>query len=809
MLRNTLRVALRGLRNRPVITVIHVLGLSLGLACCLLLGRYALHEWSYDAFHPEADRLVRVAMTQRSADGTVQRAVTPPALGPALSREVSAAEAVVRISKVGTRNPATLRVPAGAGAPQVFESSGVMAADSTFFEVFGFELERGNPATVLDAPSNVVLTRAMAERLYGSAADAMGQPLELSAGRVALSGTVAGIAAAPPSNTHLDFEAIVPHRAFQAALGIGDDVWRLFGAYTYARVAPGTPDAALEQQLATLADTHMTFGAERGTSFSFFAQPVAGIHLHSHLQNEFAPNSRAAYVLLFGLVGLLVLGIACINFTNLATAQATQRVTEVGVRKAIGAGAGQVASRFLVEAVLLSGIALGGAFGLVAAALPLFNRLTGLAFDLAGFATGAGALASLGIALLTGLAAGSYPSFYLSRFAPADVLRGTGQRAGSGASRLRKGLVVVQFAASVALVIGAAGVHQQLVHMQSANLGFETSRLVRIDNAPVRNGQITPEAARREIEALPGVEQVTMAMWGPSQMTFTNSEVIPEGREASTSVVWTVMDPHYTETLDLEVNAGRSLMPGRAADSTAFLVNETAARQFGWTDPIGKTLRSPADGEAMGRVVGVVADMHFQSLQHAIEPAVFGLTSDPRALRTALVRLSPGDPEGALDAIAAKYRTWAPAALFNYQFVDAAYDAKYTAEKQVRTLVGGFAGLAALIACLGLFGLAAYAAERRTKEIGIRKALGATAARIVGLLSKDFLLLVGLACAVAVPVAYVALQQWLGGFAYRIALSPWLFVAASVGAAAIAGATISYQALRAAYTDPATALRDE
>jgi putative ABC transport system permease protein len=269
------------------------------------------------------------------------------------------------------------------------------------------------------------------------------------------------------------------------------------------------------------------------------------------------------------------------------------------------------------------------------------------------------------------------------------------------------------------------------------------------------------------------------------------------------------MDPHYTETLDLEVTAGRSLMPGRAADSTAFLVNETAARRFGWNDPIGKTLRSPADDSVMGRVVGVVADMHFQSLQHAIEPAVFGLASNPSTLRTALVRLAPGDPQATLDAIAAKYRTWAPDAPFNYQFVDAAYDAKYTAEKQVRTLVGGFAGLTVLIACLGLFGLAAYAAERRTKEIGIRKALGATVANIVGLLSKEFLWLVGIACAVAVPVAYVGLQQWLNGFAYRIDVGPWLFVVASVGAAAIAWCTVSTQALRAAYTDPATALRDE
>jgi putative ABC transport system permease protein len=586
-------------------------------------------------------------------------------------------------------------------------------------------------------------------------------------------------------------------------------VWQLFGAYTYARVAPGTADPALEEQLATLADTYMTFGTERGTSFDFFAQPITAIHLHSHLQNEFAPNSRAAYVLLFGLVGLLVLGIACINFTNLATAQATQRVTEVGVRKAIGAGAGQVASRFLMEAVLLSLVALGVAFVLVATVLPLFNRLTGLAFDIAGFATGTGALVSFTVAVITGLAAGSYPSFYLSGFAPAAVLRGTAQGAGTGARRLRKGLVVVQFAASVVLVIGAAGVHQQLVHMQSANLGFEASRLVRIDNAPVRNGQITPEATRREIEALSGVEQMTMAMWGPSQMTFTNSEIIPEGRDASTSIVWTVMDPHYTETLDLEVTAGRSLMPGRAADSTAFLVNETAARRFGWNDPIGKTLRSPADDSVMGRVVGVVADMHFQSLQHAIEPAVFGLASNPSTLRTALVRLAPGDPQATLDAIAAKYRTWAPGAPFNYQFVDAAYDAKYTAEKQVRTLVGGFAGLTVLIACLGLFGLAAYAAERRTKEIGIRKALGATVANIVGLLSKEFLWLVGIACAVAVPVAYVGLQQWLNGFAYRIDVGPWLFVVASVGAAAIAWCTVSTQALRAAYTDPATALRDE
>jgi len=809
MLRDTLTIAARTLKNHPGMTAIHVVGLAVGLACCLLLGRYTLHEWSYDTFHPEADRLVRVTMTQTSENGTVKRAVTPPALGPTLAREASAVDATVRISKVGTRNPATLQVPASSGPPEVFQSENVIAADSTFFEVFGYELERGDPANVLDAPSTVVLTRSMATTLFGGPTEAMGQTLKIQAGRADLDLTVAGIAAAPPSNTHLDFRVVVSHRAFQRALDLGDDVWRLFGAYTYARLAPGTSTAALTQQLADIAEAHMTFGTERGTAFAFTPQPITRIHLHSHLQNEFGPNNHASYVWLFGLVGLLVLVIACINFTNLATAKAAQRASEVGVRKAIGAQALQIARRFLAEALLLSLIALGVAVVLVSAALPLFNQLTGLSFALTGFVTGARPLIILAVAVGAGLMAGLYPAVYLSRFAPADVLRGSATGRGTETALLRQGLVVAQFVASVVLLVGAAGVHQQLSFMQDANLGFDTSRLVRIDNAPVRTGQISLEAARREIESTPGVQEVTMATWGPSQMTFTNSEIIPEGRESSTGIVWSVVDPHYTETLDLTVTAGRGFEPGRAADSSAFLVNESATRHFGWHDPIGKTLRTPADGSVMGTVVGVVSDVHFQSLQHTIEPAVFGLASDPRSLRTALVRLAPGDPQSTLDALGDRFRTWAPATPFSYTFVDAAYDAKYTAEQQVRTLMSLFAGLAVIVACLGLLGLAAHNAQQRRQEIGIRKALGATVPQIVRLLSMNLLKLVGIAFVVGAPLAYWGLQRWLQDFAYRTDVGVGLLLAIGAGAALVAFLTVGWQATRAARVNPATTLRDE
>jgi putative ABC transport system permease protein len=292
-------------------------------------------------------------------------------------------------------------------------------------------------------------------------------------------------------------------------------------------------------------------------------------------------------------------------------------------------------------------------------------------------------------------------------------------------------------------------------------------------------------------------------------MTFTNSEIIPEGQENSTSIVWSVVDPHYTETLDLPVQAGRGFEPGRVADSSAFLVNEAAVQRFGWQDPIGKTLRTPADGSVMGTVVGVVFNAHFQSLQHTIEPAVFGLASDPRSLRTALVRLAPGDPQSTLEAIGDRFRTWAPATPFSYTFVDAAYDAKYTAERQVRTLMSLFAGLAVIVACLGLLGLAAHNAQQRRQEIGIRKALGATVPQIVRLLSMDLLKLVGLAFVVGAPLAYWGLQRWLQDFAYQTDIGVGLLLAIGAGAALVAVLTVGGQATRAARIDPAQTLRSE
>ncbi len=803
MFSNYLKVALRHVRKHTGYALLNVFGLAVGLACCLLIVFFVQDELSYDRHLPGVERLYRVTLSETGDDRALHRAVTPPALAPTLKREFAEVEQAVRFGK---NNAAMFRIKG-----RVFHDVTFSFADSNFFEVFRLPFILGDPATAFQQLNSVILTETAAKTYFGDA-DPLGQrvigPERFGHSELVVTGVIEDI----PSNTHFSFDLMLNRAGFLWPRSrITDDQWWLYGEYTYVLLAdaPGDQAAALAQKLPILPEKYLT--ERSGVQFGFHLQPVTRIHLYSHLEAEYQPNSHAVYIYLFSAVALLILLIACINFMNLATARATQRAREVGVRKVAGARRGQLVGQFLSESMLLAGAASVLALGLAWAALPLFNHLAGKDLALSGAALAWVWLLIPGLALLVGLLAGSYPAFFLSAFQPASVLKG-GTGAGSvWARRMRRGLVVAQFAFSIILLIGTAVIYTQWRYMQQADLGFDKEHVVVLPYRSI-DASFAPATIKQELLRHPGIERVSMSRFIPTGVTFSSGSPIPEGLDYEVPVYWRGIDVDYPATLGLELIEGRGLSDRLASDTVgergAFLINEAAARQFGWTEPLGKALLSPISRAEMGHVIGVVKDFHVTSLHEEIKPLVYYPME--RGYRHLIARLGPGQVPETMAFLEEQWSTFAPGRPFNYFFLDENYDALYHFEQRLTQLIGVFALLAVLVACLGLFGLAAFTAEQRTKEVGIRKVLGASVAGIVMLLSRDFVKLVLIAIALAAPAAYYAWETWfLNDFAYRIEISWGIFLLVGLAALGIALATVGYQSIKAALADPVESLRYE
>ena len=802
MLENYLKIALRNLRKHKGYAFLNIVGLAVGLACCLLIVFFVQDELSYDRHFPDVERIYRVTLSETGGDRALHRAVTPPALAPTLKREFAEVQQAVRFGRAGGR---MFRIGGG-----TYHDVPFSFADSNFFEVFGLPFVLGDPATAFKEPNSIILTQTAAQTYFGDA-DPLGQriiaPERFEHSELVVTGVIEDI----PSNTHFSFDLLI-NRAGYIWRGsrVTDDQWWLYGEYTYILLsdAPGDQAAALEQKLPILREKYLS--ERTGVQFGFHPQPVTRIHLYSHLEAEYEPNSDAVYVYIFSGVALLILLIACINFMNLATARATQRAREVGVRKVAGARRGQLVGQFLSESVLLAGAASALALGLAWMALPLFNHLAGKDLAVQGAAMAWLWLLIPGLALLVGLLAGSYPAFFLSAFQPASVLKG-GTGAGSvWARRVRRGLVVAQFACSIVLLIGTAVIYHQWTYMQQADLGFDKDHVVVLPYRSI-DASFAPETIKQELLRHPGVERVSMSRFIPTGVAFSSGSAIPEGLDYEVPVYWRGIDVDYIATLGLQVIAGRSLSDRLASDTVgergAFLVNETAARQFGWTEPLGKALLSPNSRAEMGRVIGVVKDFHMTSLHEEIQPLVYYPAE--RGYRHLVVRFNPGQVQETMAFLKQQWSTFAPGQPFTYFFLDENYDALYRFEQRLSQLIAVFALLAVLVACLGLFGLAAFTAEQRTREVGIRKALGASVTGIVVLLSKDFVKLVLWAVVLAMPMAYLAMSRWLEDFAYHVEISPRIFLMVGLAALGIALLTVSYQSIKAALADPVESLRYE
>lgn len=797
MLRSYLIVALRAIRKHTTHAAINVVGLALGLAVCLLIALYVRHEMAYDQFHTEADRIHQVLTVDTHENGAQRRlAPTPIPLADALRGAFPQIEHLARLVE---------RSGVVKSRDDAFEDD-VLYADPAFFQMFSFPLVHGDPATALDAPNNVVLTTNNAERYFGTT-DAVGRRLTIRLNGTVHTFTVRGVVEPAPRTSSIPLGIVVPFAKLeQIDDTFGNPDWRTLSPLVYVQLRRADPVNTWKEQLADFIDTHVSEDASAATSLDLL--PLTDVHLTPNVYGQLEPTSRPLYAYILAGIAAFILLIACINFVTLAVGRSTERAREVGVRKTMGAGRWQVMAQFWGEALLLCAAALLLGLGVARLALPIFNDLVDKQLAADALLRPDMALVLIGLLGVVGLAAGGYPAAVLSRFQPVAVLRG--QLPGGRPSRLVQGLVVVQFVLSIGLIAGTLVMWQQMDLLRTKDLGFQHEHVVQID-ANLAQGQHRQllERYRQLATSAPSVQHVTGA-WGDIAVddALPNRFDTRSGDQEVQAHAWRT---HHdvVETLGLTLKTGRDFSPEHGADAAGetVLVNEALVQAFGWDDPIGKTL-SVQHNVQDAAVVGVVEDFHFQSLRQEIGPLV--LHMGPIAPANQLfARIAPGQTAEALDQLRTVWVETAPDLPFSFTFLDAAIEQQYRTDARWARIVTYAAGFALFIAGLGLFGLAALAVRQRTKEIGVRKVLGASAAHIVALLSTDFARLVGIAFVVAAPVAYWAARRWLQDFAYRIDLGPWVFLGAGALACAVALLTVGTQALRAARLDPATTLRDE
>ncbi|MEM6646359.1 MAG: ABC transporter permease [Bacteroidota bacterium] len=798
MLHHYLTIARRTLAKRKGYTFINITGLAVGLADCLLMVLFVQDELSYDRFHTDADQMYRVVLDGQAANAPRDRfAVTSLPIGIALRNNYPEVEAVVRMTTTEGR----MQV-----GEQVFFDDDALLAEASFFDVFDFPLVAGEASQALAAPRSVVLSASMAERLYGSVDQAMGASVQHEDSLF----TVTGVMADWPANSHMQADYLISANTMPIFRAEDDNSWLSVRFFTYLRLKPGTDAEAFEAKITGMVEENYRAVLDQiGLQTWLYLQPVPDIYLHSDRTAEIGPTSNIAYVYVFSAVALFLLLIACINFMNLSTARSMERAKEVGVRKALGSRRSALVRQFLSESVVLSVFALVLAAVLLLALLPAFNSLSGKTLGLMQLVQPWFVASLIGLTLVVGLLAGAYPALMLSGFEPLAILRGRFRSTRSGA-RLRQGLVVFQFALSVALIIATGVVYKQLAFMQNQNLGFTDEQVVLVDsgdNAAALTQQI--ESVKDEYRRDPAVMALSASVQVPGQDMFAQivgPEGLAEGETRRAGLV--LIDDDYVETYEIDVVAGRDFDDAFETDAgEAALLNESAVINFGFGTPEEAIGKRVAAGGVNRTVVGVIGDYHHLSLQQAIEPMM--LIPSGMGYGMLSLRIRPENLDATLARLEQTWTQLFPEAPFAYTFLDDAFAEQYTAEQRLMRVFSVFAGLAILIACLGLFGLAAFTAEQRTKEIGVRKVLGATVGGIVLLLSRQFTILVLVGFAVAAPLAYFAMDRWLDTFPYATSMGIGLFVGAAVLAVLVAFSTVAYQAIRAALIDPVRALRYE
>ena len=789
MFRNYLKIALRNLAKHKGYSFINIAGLAIGIVCCLLVILYVRSELSYDRYHEKNDRVYRLITGMRSAsyNGIAKIA---GAWGPTAVAEFPEVEAAARF--VFTGQTLVTR-----GENRFYETGGLYA-DSTVFDVFSYRILQGDPENALMAPNTMIITETLANK-YFPEGDPVGKILRLDNH---IDYRVTAVIEDVPLNSHFTFTYLLSMASYSHELK--DDWTKWLQYYTYLLLEEGASPEAVEDGLPGMLAAHI---GEAAKDFTPALQPLTSIHLHSKLHREIGANSDIAYIYIFSAIAFFILLIACTNFMNLATARAANRAKEVGVRKASGAHRSSLVKQFLGEALFFSFFALILAVMLTILILPAFNNVSGKAFTFSDLMQPDLAIAFVLLTAFVGLISGSYPAFLLSSFRPVEVLKGNLRI--SGNQLLRKGLVVFQYTISAALIMATGIMYNQLDFIRNKNLGFNKEQVVIL---PIQNNTMKEksESVKQALLQHPNVESVSISSNVPGGGDW-GIPVLPEGytEENRPPFRMLVIDEDFIETYQIEMVAGRNFSKEISGDAThAWLMNEAAAKMLNWENPLEKTLAMPVLKRESAPVIGVVKDFHFRSFKENIAPLIFFIPP-PSWYSLYSVRIHPENTRETLDFLKETWTTFSPDHPFTYRFFDQRFDLLHLVDVQAGQTMGYFTLLAIVIACLGLFGLASFTTQQRTKEIGIRKVLGSSASQIVILISKEFAKLVVLSLGIAAPIAYFAMTQWLQNFAYRTDIRPEIFLLAGGLTLLLALATVSFQTIRAAMTKPANALRYE
>jgi predicted permease len=784
MFKSYFKVALRNLYRQRVFSIINILGLGLGLACSLLIGLWVRDEFQVDAFHKNGSQLYQIR-TVFFFDGNKKES-NPGTQGKLYEELPKKIPEVTYASGFYGQETLTLTV----GDRFNKEMGGYAGPD--WFRMFSFPLIEGSPQTVLQNPTSIVISRKIARKYFGDAWSAVGKTIRVEN---KTDYQVSGVFEDITDQSSLKFDFLLTWEVLRKQNEWLED-WGNSGPPTFVQLRADADPARVNAKIKHFLQAYIP-----DTKTQLTSQPFEDIYLYSNFKNGVQDGGRIEYVRLFSIVAVFILLIACINFMNLATARSVKRAKEVGVRKVVGAVRSLLIGQFLGEAMLLTILSVLTAMGILSLLLPTFNQLTGKHIELP-FAQPAFLLALGGLTLVTGVVSGSYPALFLSSLNPVRVLKGT-LKFKPEARFLRQGLVVLQFVLSILLIVGMIVVYQQLEYIQHKNLGYDRESLVHM---PIE-GELKFPTFRDELLKMPGVRRVSRIATPPTGLGGITWGVEWPGKDPNVIIFFAQNSIGYdfVKTMNVKLLDGREFSRAFATDTAAYLINQTAAKAMGLKDPVGQTITFWGK---KGPIVGLIQDFHFESLHEAIKPLILRLEEAvPYGL--VLVRTEPGKTREALDSMEKLSKQLNPKVPFTYAFTDDDYGKLYQSEQVVGKLVRYFAFLGIFISCLGLLGLAAFTAEQRTKEIGIRKVLGASVSNIVSLLSKDFIKLVLLANVIAWPLAWWAASSWLSNFTYRAPMAWWIFAAAGLAALLIALLTVSYQALKAALANPVKSLRTE
>ncbi len=819
MIKNYFKTAIRSLIKQKIYTAINVLGLAVSLCACLLIALYVQHEFSYDRFFPNADRIYKMVLERKYPNHVTHYSVIPHSFAKAIQQDFPEVESTLHLFGPNKNSVITYKV--NDSEIKSFEENYFLQADSSFFNFFDLEFVKGDKKTALANANQVIISETIAEKYFGKE-DPIGKLLGGDQGENKVTGVYKNL----PDDSHLRFDFIGSLAGPQFNQFINQENYTSFDSHTYIKLKPNANPKTLESKFPKMVDTYAAAHIEHdlgkswgdykkaGNGYIYTLQPLTSIHLDpTNLEFTITPSGNIKYVYILSFIALLIVVIACINFMNLATARSAERAREVGVRKVMGSFRIQLITQFLTEAILLSLIGTIVAVAGVYLLLPYFNTLVEkqLQFNFTPLIS----LGLIGIALFVGLLAGLYPAFALSGYNPVVVMKGNFTGSSKGAW-LRNGLVVFQFTISIVLIVGTMIVGKQMNYMQNKNLGFDKEQLLMVKRAFALD-----KKAETFIEEIKRMEEVEAAA-GTSSMVgnrddFFGDQFQPEGSTEILTVKSMVMDDEFASVIGFDLKEGRSFSK-QSNDSLNVLLNETAVKTMGLTDAVGRKLsqvQKNDDGSITTRyytITGVVTDFHFQSLRDEITPLViynkerFGKQAGNAYVA---IRLKPNQFQKAIVTIENKWKEFVPGQPFKFEFLDQNLTQGYKEEQRSGKMFGVFSGLAIVIACVGLFGLSAYTASLRTKEIGIRKVLGASVSGVVILLSKEFTKLVLIAFLLATPLAWWMMDTWLRSFAFRISMGAGSFVFAGIVAIGIAWLTVSYQSIKAAIVNPVKSLKGE